>query len=280
MNFIDKTLESFYRFVESSVFSSNFASRSGFLQLVQPHLKTAGILLLIIAANLSKGLLPIVGLIVSCIILAVASKIPLLFFLKRTILFIPFFAVVLALPALFNVVLKGDVVLHLFKVSLFGKGIDIGITSQGLYTAALLVLRITASVAYTTLLVLTTKWTDIIAVLKTFFVPEVILISLFISYRYIFLLLHYGENSLIAKKSRVFRQDNLNFSYKWLSNRIGMLLKRSLKLSQCVWLAMESRGYMPSAYTPKTQIKSSYSFVFSFCVICLIFSVMLYGKHI
>ncbi len=273
MDFVEKTLREIAVAVEMSAYSSEFVERDGFLQSIEPRLKLSGLLGLIILVSFAEQIRLLIFYCFIPIIFSLLSKIELSFFLKRILVFIPIFALTLALPAIFNFVTPGDAILHLtkFKHTVFSLD-GIYITKQGLHSALFLFLRITLSVAYSVLIVLTTKWTDIVYALRAFFVPWVVILILLMSYRYIFVFIRTVENFFIAKKSRSIKKSDALSGYEWTSNRIGILLKKSFDLSEGVYLSMQSKGYgKTSIITQKKPISANdYMWLFSvFSVVAL-----------
>ena len=77
-----------------------------------------------------------------------------------------------------------------------------GITSQGLTTAGLIVMRVAMSVSIVVLITLTTPWTKLLAALRALFVPKIFILIIGMAYRYIFLLLNSVTDMYTARKAR------------------------------------------------------------------------------
>lgn len=261
MSFIEKTLYEIASFMEISALSSDFSKLNGYLQNVNSKLKIAGIFLLILLVNLSKNISQLLFLSFFIILLACLSKINPLFFLKRTLFFVSLFALVLVIPAVFSFVTPGECVVEVanFHTEYLKSLNNICITKQGLISALLLFFRITLSASLGILAVLTTKWTDIVASLRAFYVPNIAVLTMLISYRYIFVLIKTAENALFAQKSRTFNEKN--YEYSWISNRIGMLVKKSFELGDNVYLAVESRGFSQAESITSTQGIKTYNYL-------------------
>ena len=162
-SFIERSLEGALSFLKESVFSDEYAAKGGFLQARDPRIKTGIILLLVLAVLFSKSLFFIGGVYLVCLLLAMTSSIPLLFFLKRTWFFIPLFSFCIALPALFNFFTPGEPLLNLrvFYLSL-------SITRQGVASAGIFFSRVLTSVSLCVLLALTTRHYCLLRVLRVF----------------------------------------------------------------------------------------------------------------
>ena len=125
-----------------------------------------------------------------------ASRIPFDFFVKRVWLGIPLFAGIVVIPAIFFV--PGP---RLFELTL--GPIIIAPSIPGILGAILFVARVGVSVSLAVLLVLTTPWADLLKSLRALRVPQVFVLILSMTYRYIFLFLHTVNGIFLARKSRI-----------------------------------------------------------------------------
>jgi len=232
-SFVERTLVDINHTLEQSVFAERTARQPGLLQKLDARLKILSALLLLLAVGLSHSLLVILSLYFLALALALFSKIPLAFFIKRVWLLIPFFTGVIALPALF--ITPGPVLAHLP----FG----LVITQTGLATAVFLLLRVGTSVSLAVLLVLTTPWNRMLKALGVLRLPAVIILILGMTYRYIHLLLHLTNDMFLSRKSRLLRRMNGPEQRKLIAATSGTLLNKSLQVSSDVYVAMQSRGF-------------------------------------
>ncbi len=92
------------------------------------------------------------------------------------------------------------------------------------------------------LLVATTKFHDLLAVLASWRVPRVICLTLSFMYRYFFLLRDEGEKMTLAFRSR-YQGNRAWDKIKLLSLITGMLFIRSYERAERVYAAMVMRGY-------------------------------------
>lgn len=237
----EKTVEDITTALEATVFAEEMAALPGLLQRLDPRAKAVAALALIFAASLARTLPALVLLYTLALALALAGRIPPGFFIKRVWLFLPFFTAIIALPALFNVITPGRPVLTLLHEPL------IAVTEQGLRTAAFLLLRVATSVSFAVILVLTTRWGVLLGALYALRVPQVFVLILGMTYRYIFLLLHTTNDMFLARKSRLVGRLPGNADRLWIANSMGGLLGKSYHLSDQVYLAMVSRGFRGQA---------------------------------
>jgi cobalt ECF transporter T component CbiQ len=230
---IERTLADISHTLEQSIFAEEIARRRGLLQAIDPRVKVLSLVALLVAVGLSRSLLVIVGLYVVALILAWASAVPMGFFVKRVWLFMPFFTGIIAIPAFF--ITPGPALVQLPW--------GWTITRTGALTALFLLLRVSTSVSTAILLVLTTPWNTVLKALGVLRVPDVFVLILGMTYRYIYLLLHSLNDMLLSRKSRVLGRLSGAEERHLVANSAGALLGKSLHLSSEVYLAMQSRGF-------------------------------------
>jgi len=225
-------------FLKESIFSDEYALKKGFMQSIDPRIKIITTLLFLIIALLIKDISILAGLYLLCLMLAYLSKIGIGFFLKRTWVFIPLFALFIAIPALFSIVTPGEALIIL-KIS----GFKLIITRQGLSGAALFVMRVVTSVSFAVLMSITTRHFELLRTLRIFKIPQVFVMTLGMCYRYIFLFVEIVENTYTAIKSRVGTRIHYKKGQHIVAWNIAYLWKRSHQLNEDVYKAMLSRGY-------------------------------------
>ena len=90
---------------------------------------------------------------------------------------------------------------------------------------------------------MTTPWADILKSLRLLRVPQVFVLVLSMTYRYIFLFLHTLNGLFEARKSRVVARLSGSDERTWIVRSMGALLSRSFKMSNDVYMAMVARGF-------------------------------------
>jgi len=237
-NFIERSLKGVLLFFRDAVLSAEQASCRGFLQSLDPRFKAATFLLLCSAGIITKNIYALIFLYLLTLILVAISKINLGFFIKRTWVFIPLFSLFIAVPAAFSLVSPGEP-LFTFKFI----GLDLIITRQGLMGAVLFVSRVAVSVSLVVLLGLTTRHFALLRVLRIFKVPQIFVMVLGMSYRYIYLFMETVENTYLGIKSRTGGLIHYKKGQSLVAWNIATLWQRSFKLNADVYNAMLSRGY-------------------------------------
>lgn len=210
------------------------AGTGGFLQGLDPRIKVAGLLALIIAASLTQALGTLAALFAAAVLLAVISGISPLRLLRQVWLGVLLFTGALALPALFLV--PGELLAH---VPLLGWGIS----QQGMRSAAFLIGRAETSATFAVLLVLSTPWPHVLKALGSIGFPAAIVAVLGMTHRYIFVLLRTADDLLEARRSRIMSRLSGKARRKHLLTTLAVLLSKSFALAEDIHLAMISRGY-------------------------------------
>jgi cobalt/nickel transport system permease protein len=248
-DFVAKTLAELTEAIERTVFATRYAHLPGLLQTLDPRVKVITFLVFLLATAMAHHLETLVGLYLLTLLLALAAKIPLGFFVKRVWVFIPLFAGAIALPAIFNFITPGRAMVTLvsfpdpWQCGPIHFPDEIAITEQGLRGAALFVTRVATSVSFAVLLILTTEWMRLLKALSVLRFPQVGILILGMTYRYIFLFLRVVEAMFLARRSRTVGPTQVREQHRWIAARLGFLLGKSYHLSNEVYLAMLSRGW-------------------------------------
>lgn len=232
-NAFERTLAEIGHTLEQSLFAEEMARRPGLLQALDPRVKLASVLALLMAVSLARSLGVILGLYALTLFLAWRSAIPMGFFIKRVWLLLPFFTGLIALPAFF--ITPGP--------ALAALPFGLVITQTGALTGLFLLTRVSVSVSLGLLLILTTPWNTLLKALSSLKVPDAFVLILGMTYRYIYLLLHTANDMFLSRQSRVVGRLSGDAERRILAANAGVLLNKSLHLSSEVYLAMQSRGY-------------------------------------
>ena len=238
--------------MEQWIFSEKYASQSGLLQHIDPRVKVITLFSFLIAVNLFQNIYAILVAYIILLILAILSKIPLGFFLRWVWVFIPLFAGVIVLPAIFNIFTPGDSIVTFARFNqvqqFWGfEYTEVSITRQGVLGAILFTFRVATSVSVVVLLTLTTHWVEILKALRVLGVPQIFILVLSMTYQYVVLLSRLIQEMHIAKKVRTIphhmNRIGLNAERSWVASRIGMTFRKSYTMIDDVHNAMIARGF-------------------------------------
>jgi cobalt ECF transporter T component CbiQ len=232
--FVENTLEGLHSAMERALYAEAHASRSGVLQGLDPRVKVAGLLSLVVAAVVAAKLWMIACILAVSIALAAISAVPLRTIVSRAWVPALLFSGMIALPAIF-----------------LTPGTAVGqspITVQGVRTAGFLVLRTVTTATLMMVLAYTTQWSHILKALRIFRVPVVFVVILGMTCRYILLLLETAHQMFESRKSRTVNRMTAAESRRLAISGSGVLLTKTLHMSGEVYQAMQSRGFRGEVY--------------------------------
>jgi cobalt/nickel transport system permease protein len=258
-SFLEKTLARFASILEESIFAEETASRKGWLQDIDPRIKIAGFLLMLLGSAFSHSLLVICGLYVFSLILAFGSRVFSASYVARVWIFMPFYTMVIALPAIF--LTPGNTIYEI-------PGISLAITEQGLRSATFLITRVATSVSFMLLLVLTTPWPSLLKGMRSLGFPKILVFLLMMTYRYLHVLLSTASSLFLGRKSRKVGPEEWQNTRAWMGMISSALLAKSFHLSNEVHLAMQSRGFRgePVVMNDFRLRGSDFAWLILFCI--------------
>lgn len=229
-------LKSFLKTFQELVYVERFSASRGVLQRINPQVKFGCLAAFILSAVAVRTILPLAILLAAIVILCVLSKIPLKFFFVRATVFIPIFTAAIALPLVF--ITPGRPLAEVGYSGLVAR-----VTIEGVYRAVQFTFRIWVCVASLILLVLTTKFSRIIQVMRSFKFPSVLVTMTAVTYRFIFLFINEAYRMALAKESRTVAKEPRMQAIRSFAKLIATLFIRSYERGERVYLAMISRGY-------------------------------------
>jgi cobalt/nickel transport system permease protein len=233
-NFVEKTVRSLLHVLRQALFAEETAQLPGLLQRLDARVKVAGILLLIFTAVGLHSLSVLAGLLAACVVLARLSLIPMRSLATQVWIAVLAFTGAIAVPAIF--LTSGDV---LFRLPVLGWAAS----SQGLRSAASLILRAETAATLAALLVLCTLWPLLLRALRWFHIPAVLVTIAGMTYRYLFLLAQTAEEMFEARQARLIGVLQPSDRRRLAAAGAGLLLSKSIQLSGEVHLAMQARGF-------------------------------------
>jgi cobalt ECF transporter T component CbiQ len=232
--FLDRLAGGLVRVIDHALDADDLARRDGLLQRLDPRVKLAGLLGLIVVAVFVKSLAVLAGLFLVSVALALPSHVTLSRLVKQIWLKVLAFAILIALPAVFLV--PGTVIARL-PVLLWP------VTLQGVRSASFLIGRAETAATYALLLILCTPWPHVLKALRIFRAPIVLVVILGMTYRYIFVLLESASRMFESRRSRMVGPLSPRDRRRVATATAGVLLDKALRLSTDVQLAMFARGY-------------------------------------
>lgn len=214
--------------------NEEIAARPGLLQRLDPRVKLGSLVAFAVVASLVRSPLVLAALVALTLAVAVASRVPVGAFARKTLLSAGLFAAIVAAPATTAFVTRGAVVAQLGPVAF---------TAPGLAGALTLVLRVVASAGFALLVIWTTRWTEVLAALTALRVPDVIVATLAMTQKQILSLLRTTQNMHLARESRMLSAGSASANREWVVGRMAFVAGKSMKAADDVYDAMLARGY-------------------------------------
>jgi len=224
---LDRTVAAIASRAQWFLLTEELPTRNGFLQAVSPSLKLVGIVLLV-AVTVRQRELWIVGLLLGCTgCLAAASRIPARTFLGR-LSGPPLVAAVVVAP---QAVLMGGPRFTALRLSV--EGVDYVVTFT---------VRVAACVGFLSLLLLTTRFSALLAGFDRLRVPRLAVFLLAITYRYLLVFFAELERMVRGRRSRTLAEPDIRRTWRDSGNFVGTFLLRSLERGERVGRAARARG--------------------------------------
>jgi len=236
---VERSLATFVDALQHTFEAEELAKKDGLLQRLDPRVKLLAIAPLVLIAALARQLAVMVALFALAVALALLSKVPLGTLSKRVWIGVLAFTGLISAPALF--LTPGHPIYSL-------PALGWTITEQGLRAAIYLVMRAETAATLSVLLVLCTPWNNLLKALRVLRLPTVLVVILGMTYRYIFLLLRTAHDMFESRKSRMVGRLDGRELRRMAGASAGVLLSKTLQLSEDVHLAMRSRGFQGEIY--------------------------------
>lgn len=249
VSFIEKGINYLAEIIETAYAQWELASREGLLQKFDARFKVFFLLFFIFIISLKHRFAVMADLGIFFFILVMLSKLNLIDFYKRVFILSFFFGFLVTLPATFNFINKGKVILPLFSLSqpytfwIYQIPKEVGLTQEGLQSMILLVLRLANSLTLSFLIIYTTPFPEIIKALKALRIPDSILMIITLAYKYILLFAQTAHAMHLAYKSRFITKSSKEFAKKWIASRLLIIFKKNQAKGEEIFRAMLSRGF-------------------------------------
>ena len=155
-------------------------------------------------------------------------------------LFVPLFTGIIAIPAIFMT--PGKPVIEFYFLT---------VTNKGLMAASYLLIRSLIAVTCVALFTKTTRWEDVIRSLRLLHLPRVLILILFLTFRYIFFFVRIIESTLLSVKSRIIGKEKSTSTWRIYSPLVGNLFVRTYEMQEKVYISMRARGFMLGDFVPE-----------------------------
>jgi energy-coupling factor transporter transmembrane protein EcfT len=224
------------------------SSGSGFLQIIDARVKVLFLLLFVVIVSIKNAILPEGVIAVFLLGLAAVSRLNIANHYRKIFLLTFIFGILLALPSACNIVTPGELVLpvwHFDKSHTIGPFIvpaTIGITAEGLRRIVIFSLRVMNSLSITLLILATTPFMEFIRALKVLRVPDIFLLTVTLTYKYILVFTTTVYDLHLAKMSRLTDVERDSDARMWVAGRMAFIYRKSQQRCEEVFRAMVARG--------------------------------------
>lgn len=262
-SFIDQTINHLASFISSVFFQWESSGKNGLLQRLDSRTKVIFMFFLIILISLTHTLTGQLIVTALLIILCLLSAMSVFNLYKKVLPIGLLFGFLIFLPASLNIFTKGHSVLTLIRFDqpqhfwIYTVPAEITITREGVWVVASLTMRVINSVSLVLLIVSTTTFEQVIKSLAWFKVPQLFLLTLTLTYNYVFLLSNTIIETYRAIKMRWWNQNSVKESDEIVAGRIGFLFRRSTDRHEMVYRSMLARGFNGKiAFCPFPKFKT------------------------
>ena len=252
MSFVEKGINHLARVIKRGYVHSEFLSKNGFFQKIDPRIKIFFLIFFIVIVSMKKELLSELYVSIFVFILVLLSRLKVVTFYRRVFLFGFIFGFLIALPSAFNFMTKGEIILPIATLSrtygfwIYHIPATIGITREGMLGVAMLTMRVMNSLSLSFLVLHTTPFPEMVRALKILKVPVTFLIVISLCYKYVFIFSKTIEDMYLAKRARMLREDDNKKAREWTAGRLALIFRKTQLRCEEVFRAMAGRGFSDS----------------------------------
>jgi len=285
LGFITKTINNIKMIMVEDRTSEYYARQHGLLQAIDPRVKLLSVVGLIITASLIRSLALLVLLALIGIMLMGLSRLPVTKLQLRIWIFIPLLTLLAAIPGMLNVINDGSPLLVLYNnQDLVFLGLhlpqDLFISQQGCKTAMFLFLRVGISLSLGATLIMTTPLNQLLKSLRVLGIPNLFVMIIEMTYRYIVLLMGLSLDLFEARKVRTVGELSTDSRRILFGSSVAVLFSKSTMLADEVYQAMTARGYTGEAMSSEHLCLHTVDWVFSMGIVVLTTSIIIGGRFI
>jgi cobalt/nickel transport system permease protein len=249
VSFVEKGINHLAGVIKKGYIHSEFLSKNGVFQKIDPRIKIFFLVFFIVIVSLKRDLPSELYVSIFIFVLVLLSRLKVVIFYRRVLLFGFIFGFLIALPSALNLMTEGEMILPIATLSrpydfwIYHVPATIGITKGGMLGVAMLTMRVINSLSLSFLVLYTTPFPDMVRALKILKVPDPFLIIISLCYKYIFIFSRIVEDMYLAKRARMLREDNNKKAGEWIAGRLALVFRKTQLRSEEVFRAMLGRGF-------------------------------------
>jgi cobalt/nickel transport system permease protein len=249
LSFIDKTIKNAAAFISVTFLQWQSAKRIGFLQLFDSRIKVLFLLLFIILISITSSISCHFIIAFIFFLLSLFSKLNIIHIYKRVLAVGFIFGFLIFIPASLNIFTKGENTFVIYRFSqphnwwIYHIPQEISVTNEGIRSVIRLTMKVINSVSLVMLIISTTSFERIVKSLSFFRIPDIFLLTLTLTYKFIFILSNTVVETYQAIKMRWWNRGSVLDAEEIVAGRIGYLFRRSWERYELVYLSMTARGF-------------------------------------
>ena len=262
---VARSVESITGALRAVFAAEQVAAGDGFLQQRDPRVTLLSVSGFAMAVMLTRSLSVTVMLGLMTAVLAWLSAVPLRRLATRCAV-APFISALIVLPQV--VLLPGDPLVRVFGLT---------VTDAGVAYVVLFTMRVGVGVALLSLIVMTTKFSSIVAAMRELRIPVALVWVIAVTYRYLFLFFDELWRLILARNSRTTGRLGARGGWHDAKQLAGIFLLRTLDRGERVGQGMRARGgdRPPSPY-PRSRTIDTYDYTLAaLAVIVVVGSVVI-----
>ena len=247
--FIDRTLKKLSGFIQTGYQQMETARIHGLLQGIDSRIKMIFLICFVIQANALKYIPAQVWLFIFLLIISSGSRLNLFQLYKKVLLFSFFFGFLVIAPASVNLITHGRIVFTIIHLGspkqlwIYHIPSEIGFTYEGLMLVARLYMKVFNSITITLLIFSTTPFDETIKALKIFRVPDIFLLILTMTYKFVFILAQTILETYFALKLRWWSKLKRSETNRIVASRVNYTFRKAWHKYDEVFRAMVARGF-------------------------------------
>jgi len=249
LSFIDKTIKNAAAFVSATFLQWQSAKKNGFFQSIDGRVKVIFLLLYIVLVTLTTSIACQLLIAFVLFMLCLFSRLNIFHIYKRVLAVGFVFGFLIFIPASLNLFTKGENAITIIRFSheynwwIYTVPKEIAITYEGIRTVLRLTLKVINCVSIVYLVISTTTFEGIVKSLSFFKIPDIFLLTLTLTYQYIFILSNTTVETYRAIKMRWWNRGSIKDAEEIVASRIGYLLRKSWERYELVYQSMIARGF-------------------------------------
>jgi len=248
-SFIDRTLTNISGFIRNGYLRMEATSTNHLLQRFDPRIKVIFLFWFIIQISFIREIQAQLYISLYLFLLYILSRLTIISIYKRAFAVSFFFGFLVIAPAALNLVTEGKIILsllhfeHAKQLWIYHIPSEIAITKEGMMIVVKLYLKILNSITLTYLVLYTTAFHELIRALKFFRIPDMLLLIVTMTYKFIFVMAHTVQETYFALKLRWWRKVKNAEADKIIAGRIVHIFRKSWHRYEETFRAMVARGF-------------------------------------